>query len=54
MQRKRKSRYDQDSYQKDRQENQKEREAIEEGFNGKRETDQQIQEKEIYRRRLSV
>ena len=35
-------------------ENQKERETIEEGFKGKRETDQQIQEKEIYRRRLSV
>ena len=35
-------------------ENQKERETIKEGFKGKRETDQQIQEKEIYRRRLSV
>ena len=35
-------------------ENQKERETIEEGFKGKRETDQQIQEKEIYRRRLFV
>ena len=34
--------------------NQKEREAIEEGFKGKREADQQIQEKEIYRRRLLV
>ena len=51
---KRKSRYDQDSFQKDRQENQKEWEAIEEGFKGKRETDQQIQEKEIYRRRLLI
>ena len=35
-------------------ENQKEGETIEEGFKGKRETDQQIQEKEIYRRRLSL
>ena len=35
-------------------ENQKEGETIEEGFKGKRETDQQIQEKEIYRRRLFV
>ena len=34
--------------------NQKEGEAIKEGFKGKRETDQQIQEKEIYRRRLLV
>ena len=34
--------------------NQKEGEAIKEGFKGKRETDQQIQEKEIYRRRLFV
>ena len=32
----------------------KEGEAIKEGFKGKRETDQQIQEKEIYRRRLLV
>lgn len=39
---------------KDRQKNQKEGEAIKEGFKGKRETDQQIQEKEIYRRRLLV
>ena len=51
---KRKSRYDQDSYQKDKQENQKEGKSIEEGFKGKREIDQQIQEKEIYRRRLFV
>ena len=35
-------------------ENQKEWETIEEGFKGKREIDQQIQEKEIYRRRLSL
>ena len=34
--------------------NQKERETIEEGFKGKREIDQQIQEKEIYRRGLFV
>ena len=35
-------------------ENQNEGESIKEGFKGKRETDQQIQEKEIYRRRLSL
>ena len=35
-------------------ENQKERETIEKSFKGKREADQQIQKKEIYRRRLFV